>query len=417
MFRQLVDSGSSCFAIGLYPAVFGVTFHNEIIDGSHAWRFLGSMSYGKIVEHWQPGSPFAMYFEDNHVHLSEAWGSTMMISGGGGNRYVSRYNTFDTSLNGPSEYTQAHDIHGNQPNNPGAGIGFEAYGEHRLGGSGRWLDVRGGQAYFFMNQWSEGSGEGSYYVWEEYDDDTFTPTSCEGLSYPTTAGGVNCLQRPRDSYFWRNFTGATGTTPVTSMVVQFDHFDRSQDPPTVNDPLTLFENQSWWRDSAEPFTGAVDAVGSCGYFEGPACTKSGIGCGTLAEMEAIATCTEGVAFWVTDQDNCGDISEYVGHTHAQTIDGTLYRCNDSNAWESVYVPYTYPHPLRGDGGAGGAGGSGATGGSGGGGATGGAAASPSDAAADEDGCSCALPGSSRHAPPWLLGLLIAAAASRRRWPN
>jgi len=266
-----------------------------------------------------------------------------------------------------------------------------------------------------MNQWSESGGEGSYDVWEEYDDDTFTPTSCEGLSYPTTAGGVNCLQRARDSYFWRNFTGATGTTLVTSLVVLFDYFDRSTDPPTVNDPLTLFENQSWWRDNAEPFTGTVDPVGSCGTFEGPACTKSGIGCGTLAEMQAIATCTEGVAFWVTDQGNCDDISEYVGHTHAQTIDGTLYRCNASNAWEPVYVPYTYPHPLRaGAGGAGGAGGGGATGGSGATGAAGGSAGNAPSAGDDDEGCSCALAGRRPPAPHWWLALVVAARARRRR---
>jgi len=410
VFQQLVDSGYTSFAIGLYPGVFGVTFHNEIVDGDHAWRFLGSLESGKTVEHWEPGSPYAMYFEDNYIHLSEPWGSTLIISGGGGNRYVSRYNTFDASVNGPDEYTQAHDIHGNQPNNPGAGIGFEAYGELRLGGVGRWFDERGGQVYFFMNQWTESGGSGSYYVWEEYDDDTFTPSSCEGLNYPTTAGGTNCLQRARDSYFWRNFGGESGTTLSTSLVVQFDYFDRSIEPPTVNEPLTLFENQSWWRDTAEPFTGAVEPVGSCGYYEGPSCQSSGIGCGTLADMQAIETCTEGVGFWVTSQGTCDDLSGYVGHDHTQTIEGTLYRCNAANGWEPVYVPYTYPHPLRaGEGGAGGAGGSGASGGAGG---------SAGDAAAsgDEEGCSCGLPGTSQRSRPWplALGLAFSAAAAVRR---
>lgn len=409
VFRQLVASGSTCFAIGLYPAVFGVVYDNEIIDGDHAWRFLGSLESGKAVEHWEPGSPYAMYFEDNYVHLSEAWGSTMIISGGGGNRYVSRYNTFDGAVNGPDEYTQAHDIHGNQPNNPGAGIGFEAYGELRLGGVGRWVDERGGQVYFFMNQWSESGGDGSYYIWEEYDDDTFTPSSCEGLSYPTTADGVNCLQRPRDSYFWRNFAGDAGTTLVTSLVVLFDYFDRSTEPPTVNDPLTLFENQSWWRDNSEPFTGAVDPVGSCGYYEGPACTKSGIGCGTLADMQAIATCSEGLGFWVTDQGNCDDVADYVGHNHSQNIEGTLYRCSAAGTWEPSYSPYDYPHPLRaGDGGSGGAGAAGGSGGS-----TGGAPTAEPEEGSD---CSCSLPGGAPRAPTWLLALGVAALSrpGRRR---
>lgn len=345
-FQQLMGTDDSCMAIALYPAVFGVTHGNEIIDGSHAWRFLGSLNSGKTVIHWQPGSQHAMYFEDNLVRISQAWTTFQLISGGNGNRYVSRYNTFDLSANGPRMFTQTHDIHGNQPNNPGAGIGFEAYGEHRMGGSGRWLDQRGGQVYFFMNQWSQTEGEGSYNVWEEFDDDTFSPSSCQGLSYPTTAGGVNCLQRARDSYYWRCFTGMTGTTLVTTLNILFDHFERNSEPPTVNNPLVLFENLAWWRDNSAPFTGVVAPVGSCGYSEGPSCTASGIGCGTLAEMHSITNCTAGTGFWVTSQGNCDNIGDYVGHTHTRNIQGALYKCNTSNQWEHSYEPFTYPHPLR-----------------------------------------------------------------------
>src|SRR4030042_2826555 len=156
-FKQIAGtlpySGRTRMAIYLNLAVFGVTYNNEIIDGTHAWRFLGRSSTGKNVGYWEPGSQYAMYFEENNIYISEDWNANMIISGGAGNRYVSRYNTFDLSARGSSDYTQAHDIHGNQENNPGAGIGYEAYGEHRIGGQGEFFDNRAGRVHFFMNKW------------------------------------------------------------------------------------------------------------------------------------------------------------------------------------------------------------------------------------------------------------------------
>lgn len=345
-FQQAKTPANSCMSILVQTAVFGVAYQNEIIDGTHAWRYLGGLTTGKLAVFWEPGSQYAMYFEDNYMHLSEAWDTSMIISGGGGNRYVSRYNTFDLSANGPNKFMQTHDIHGNQPNNPGAGIGFEAYGEHRLGGSGRWLDQRGGRVHFFMNKWSATNGSASYNIWEEFDDDAYSPNSCAGLDYPKTAGGANCLQKPRDSYYWRNFTGQEGASLVTVANILFDHYNRNADPPAVNDPLAILENQNWWRDNTAIFTGAVDSVGSCGYYKGPSCQKSGIGCGTYDQMQAITACAPGIGFWATDQGNCNDISEYTGHNHAKNIEGTLYKCGASNTWTASYAPYIYPHPLR-----------------------------------------------------------------------
>jgi hypothetical protein len=71
----------------------------------------------------------------------------------------------------------------------------------------------------------------------------------------------------------------------------------------------------------------------------------GIGCGTLAQMNAVTTCTGGVGFWVTDQ-SCTSLSGMVGVSPSTPIDGTLYVCGDSNNWINFYAPFTYPHPLR-----------------------------------------------------------------------
>jgi hypothetical protein len=55
-----------------------------------------------------------------------------------------------------------------------------------------------------------------------------------------------------------------------------------------------------------------------------------------------STCTEGVAYWATDQG--GDWNK----ANASANDGTLDVCTAANTWTNgMYTPYTYPHPLTG----------------------------------------------------------------------
>jgi hypothetical protein len=347
-FINLVTA-SRQFSIELRHAMFGVVHNNVLQDGSCAWRFLGGLADGKEVECWAPGSLNAMYFEDNYLYTTADSSSPLAISGGNGNRYVSRYNTFDLSSKGPSAFAQTHDIHGNQPNNSGAGIGFETYGNHRIGTAGRWLDQRAGKVYFFYNRWSKSNGKGSYTVWEEYNDDAFSPHSGEGTAYPRTVAG-NLIQHPYGSYYWRNFGGMEGNILSTECNILFDHYNRDYDsnPAVVNDPLILFENQNWWRDNIQPFDGTIDPVGTCGYYKGEPCTKSGIGYGTLEDMNAITPTAEGLGFWVTDQEF--DLEKMTGQNPEIPIEGTLYRAVADGLggfkWEKHYTPLVYPHPLR-----------------------------------------------------------------------
>jgi len=348
-----LNSGETEFSIELNLAMFGVVHNNIMQNGSHAWRYMGGLGGGKEVECWVPGSLNAMYFEDNYIYTTTTSSSSLIISGGNGNRYVSRYNTFDLSSRGPSAYAQTHDIHGNQPNNSGAGIGFEVYGNHRKGTTGRWLDQRAGQVFFFYNRWSGSNGNGSYFVWEEYNDDAFSPYSCEGTCYLKTASG-NCIQRPHDSYYWKNFGGANGDVLSTECVINFDHYNRKYIAGTdtieaiINDPLLILENQNWWRDNTIAFDGTIDPIGSFGYYGGSACTKSGIGYGTLEEMNTITPTSEGLGFWVTDQEL--DLETMTGQNPSNPIVGTLYRSADNGTggyeWEAYYTPHKYPHPLR-----------------------------------------------------------------------
>jgi hypothetical protein len=326
--------------------VFGVVYNNTIQDVSHAWRFLGTSAGWNQVEGRVPGTGNAMYYENNYIYLTSNVDSSLIVSGGGGNRYVGRYNTINLSVRAPSQFAQAYDIHGNQDNNPTAGIGLEIYGNHRISTSGNWLDQRGGQVFFFYNRWSGSSGTGALNVWEEYNDDAFSTASCpEGSLYPRTAAG-NCLQRVRDSYFWRNYGGMSGTTLSSTSSVQFDHYHRGNG--ILNNPLTMFENVEWFRDNTIAFDGTIAPVGSCGYYNGSACTKSGVGCGTLAQMNAITPPASGLGFWVTDQ-SCTDLTGMVGRNPTTPISGTLYRAEDDGQggyeWVAYYTPYIYPHPL------------------------------------------------------------------------
>ena len=73
----------------------------------------------------------------------------------------------------------------------------------------------------------------------------------------------------------------------------------------------------------------------------------GIRCGS--DRNVVTTCTEGVAFWETDQ-SCSDLTGLTGDINTypsrQTITGTLYKCGASNNWLEYYTPMIYPHPLR-----------------------------------------------------------------------
>lgn len=67
--------------------------------------------------------------------------------------------------------------------------------------------------------------------------------------------------------------------------------------------------------------------------------STGVGMGTRAQMDAITPTKNGVGFWVTNEGSWDT-------TLAPNTSGQLYIWNGS-AWVLDYVPYFYPHPLRG----------------------------------------------------------------------
>ena len=118
------------------------------------------------------------------------------------------------------------------------------------------------------------------------------------------------------AYFWRN-TQPSGEIPVpVSCETSGDALCNNQ---TAN---IIKQNRDYYLYSAS--------------FDG----TTGVGEGVLASRPI--SCTTGVAYWATDQ------GEWNGNHDG--ADGQLYKCTSTNTWALYYVPFTYPHPLQGNGG-------------------------------------------------------------------
>jgi hypothetical protein len=133
------------------------------------------------------------------------------------------------------------------------------------------------------------------------------------LSNPSDGTGSAtgwCAQASEPVYFFLNRTGTTITEIET----------RSALYPGPN-PVQLDRDV---YNEVSPFNGT-----------------SGVGSGPLANRPS--TCTVGVAYWATDQGSWNQ--------SGSGGQGQLYKCAATNTWSLYYVPYTYPHPLRQQGGA------------------------------------------------------------------
>lgn len=220
-------------------------------------------------------------------------------------RYAFRYNTIII----PTDrlVSPLFDQHGNQYDQQASAFGAELYGNTINTDGNSWttmfFDQRGGKSLVFDNKatWSTGGGIQSRIREEHLDTD--------GAGEP-----INLIngqpQHISDTYYWGNAKNGDALIPSLS------------DELGIGIPE---EDVHVWLGKNN--------------FDG----TSGVGCGTLAEMNVITTCNEGVGFWATDQ-SCSDLTGMIGANPTEPIDGTLYKCVSGN-WEAYYTPLTYPHPL------------------------------------------------------------------------
>ena len=308
-------------AVQTYYYVHGV-FHNNILENTNGNYPMGIGHQAFYNDRMMLGSGAGWYIEDNEFSYT---GIDGLICGAGnrGGGYVVRYNTVTGTLVGGSTYVETH---GNQLSYIYGPQITEVYGNNMPAtGVGKVTNARGGKNIYLNNVFADDDMQ----IWEEFSDLATSPTNpvgrCpenQGVERQTCNDSCIC-QKVHDSYFINNRLAGTGT--VLSAYVAMDYENRNDG--ILNDPPELVEDIEFFNHIPSGFDGT-----------------SGVGCGTLAEMNAITTCNEGVGFWATDQ-SCSDLTGMIGANPTEPIDGTLYKCV-SGTWETFYEPYTYPHPLR-----------------------------------------------------------------------
>jgi hypothetical protein len=249
-----------------------------------------------------PGTSAVMYYEDNTFN-----DITIITDSQDANSYAFRYNTINQA-DATGSYP-LFDLHGNSPGS-NSSRGGEIYGNQinslypiDL------IDQRGGRMVVFGNNRQAASGTPEFFlqIRDEYGD----------LEGPQPTTGVK--QYPNKSYFFLNAKN------LTTMVTAVTNGGQASTSPYADIPT---ENREYWVGNAS-FDGTV-----------------GVGYGTLAARPA--TCTTGVGYWATNQ-SVSNLTGMIGAAPATPISGTLYRASATNTWEAFYTPYTYPHPLRGEG--------------------------------------------------------------------
>jgi len=295
----------------------GVVYRNMFAGRDQHIRSVG---YGdqdifRIVPSWYNKTgysyPQALYIEDNVFTMSAPDGSYIADCQYGGVRRVWRYNTI--TVNNDVSWSGFIDWHGYNAENYTSCIGDIIYGNKGISNTNEnwgWAAARGGKGLIF------------------YNDVTTSGNVSGGIYYQGGTQYSICPPKYADHQYMRTYIWANRKNNSSWAG------DSRFSPPPYR---TTCDGGQYPIDDRQVFNFKPSFNGT-----------SGVGCGTLAQMQAISTCTDRTAFWVTTQ-GCSNLSNLTGdivsYPNRSNISGTLYVCQ-SNSWVELYTPYTYPHPLR-----------------------------------------------------------------------
>jgi hypothetical protein len=326
----------------------GIWDHNRIEDVAlHAngtdWN-LDEASHQDAIWAQQPGigndSSGVVFTEANHVVRA----STNFTDGNYGCRRVERFN----HIADPA--TWDFEIHGMQGGNRGCQR-IEVYHNATSGGtSGGFSEMRGGTGVYFNNKIPSGrTGINLTIDRSEYDEPS---GNFEGVRECGAGGadgnspsGVDQQTPGRNGWRCRDQVGTWYDA------TQWSHTPMPGGPPwtfsawnQVSRPVYIWGNTAGSGAMGISVNGQGDIESKIvvnrefycdGGLSGGACA-GGVGTGPLASRPA--TCTAGVAFWVTDR------GKWRKDTPSNQADGVLHRCVSTNTWAAYYIPYPYPHP-------------------------------------------------------------------------
>jgi hypothetical protein len=336
----------------------GVNNAVQAYNGGSCYNDSLGAGNGEWAQPTSLGSSSFLYMEDNVFNNGA---SDDCLYGG---RFVSRFNTFNTTAPAPTVQThptgsatqargcRAWEVYNNQ---------FDAAGDNLLSAA---FFVSAGTGVVWGNtipSSSAGGGTGYTNFIQTHsmrrNDTTYpqiaTPigwgycgTSFNGTGSPwdqnsNTSTGYHCLDQPGQG-MGDLISGALPNTidaitekaawpndALEPIYEWMDNYSSVPDNPSNLlsnfDPDTLFNNTDYylWCNAA--------SQSGCTSFNGTV----GVGSGPLESRPA--TCTTGVAYWATDQGNW--------NTSGSGGQGELFKCTATNTWTLFYTPYTYPHPL------------------------------------------------------------------------
>jgi hypothetical protein len=305
--------------------IFGVADNNTIdwvrhMDSDCLDHFgLGGNPAG--IDSWRyttfaVGSANNWYWEDNTINWDHSSGGASgdVFDCCHGARYAARYNTINdvsTCSLGATNLSPVFNNHGNQNAGEYSSMGAEIYRNtvNTNQYTNRMISHRGGQMIAFDN-----IATGSAVAWSP----DVVREDANGCDYSCSVP-VNQIdgtpQHPHDSYMWGDrYHGTTKLTYSIDMTLNYNSGCGPGEPYRV----VPQEDKDVWLEKSS-FNGTT-----------------GMGVGLLSARPS--TCTEGVAYWATDQ---GDWNK-----SGSGVQGVLYKCTSQDNWEVYYTPLHYPHPLR-----------------------------------------------------------------------